>query len=89
VPEPTATPSRRRPDDRAPAARAARGRTLAAAILGGLLVVFAFLNLDEVKVNWIATTSQTPLILVIGVVFVLGMGAGVLLQRRRTKKARR
>jgi uncharacterized integral membrane protein len=88
VPEATATPPRRERQKRRVSARE-RGKVLAAAFLGGLLTLFAALNLDEVKVNWIGTTSQTPLVLVAGIFFALGMGAGVLLQRRRGRKAKR
>jgi hypothetical protein len=38
-----------------------RRKQLAAAILGGLGVLFAALNLDEVRVNWILGTWSTPL----------------------------
>ncbi len=50
-----------------------------------LAVVFAVLNLDRVRVNWIVVTSSTPLIVVIGVSFALGALVGVLLWRRRSR----
>jgi len=40
-------------------------RMIAAFLLGALAVLFAVLNLDEVEVNWILATGETPLILVI------------------------
>jgi uncharacterized integral membrane protein len=83
--DPTASPRRRGRDEK-PATRGERRRTLAAALLGGLLAVFAVLNIDDVKVNWIVTSTQTPLILVIAVVFALGVGFGALWQRRRGKR---
>jgi uncharacterized integral membrane protein len=67
---------------RAPARRE-RGRQIAAFALGALGVLFAVLNLDEVDVNWVLGTWQTPLIVAIAVSFVLGAGAGWFLARRR------
>lgn len=51
-----------------------------------LAIVFALVNLDKVKVNWIVTTSQTPLIVVIAVSFVLGSLAGALVWRARARR---
>jgi uncharacterized integral membrane protein len=51
--------------------------------LGGLVVLFAVLNLDEVDVNWIVGTWQTPLIIVIAVAMLLGAGIGYVVARRR------
>ena len=50
------------------------------AALGG---VFAVLNIDEVDVNWIFGTWQTPLIVVIALSMVIGAGLGILVSRRR------
>jgi uncharacterized integral membrane protein len=48
-----------------------------------LVIVFAVLNTNKVKVDWIVTTSDTALIVVIVVSFVLGAIAGALFWRRR------
>ena len=66
-----------------------RARLIAAAILGGLLAVFAVLNFGDVKVNWIVTSGQTPLILVIVIGFVLGIAVDrlALVRARRRRKA--
>lgn len=48
-----------------------------------LVIVFAVLNTNKVKVDWIVTTSNTALILVIVVSFLLGAIAGALFWRRR------
>ena len=48
-----------------------------------LVIVFAVLNTNKVKVDWIVTTSTTALIVVIVVSFVLGAIAGALFWRRR------
>lgn len=63
--------------------RRERARPVVAALLGGLAVLFAVLNFDEVRVNWILGTWKTPLIVVIAVSFLLGVGAGLLVARRR------
>ena len=62
-----------------------RRKQIAAAILGGLGVLFAALNLGEVQVNWILGTWSTPLVLVIVVSFLLGVAGGLLLARRRAR----
>ena len=55
--------------------------------LGGaataIAIVFGIVNAGDVTVDWIVTSSQTPLIIVIAVSFLLGAVAGVLLARRR------
>jgi uncharacterized integral membrane protein len=58
-------------------------RLIGAGLAATLAVLFALFNLDKVKVNWIFGTVQTPLIVLIVVVFALGLGAGLLLARRR------
>ena len=58
-------------------------RQVAALALGGAGVVFAVVNLDEVKVNWLLGNWRTPLIVVIAVSMVLGAGLGFLVSRRR------
>jgi uncharacterized integral membrane protein len=55
---------------------------LALAALGG---VFAAVNLDEVRVNWILGTWETPLIIVIALSMVIGAGLGLLASRRRRR----
>lgn len=49
-----------------------------------LVIVFAVLNTNKVKVDWIVTTSNTALIVVIVVSFLLGSIAGAIFWRRRT-----
>ena len=53
---------------------------LGLAALGG---VFAVVNLDEVEVNWILGTWDTPLIVVIALSMLIGGGLGYLTTRRR------
>lgn len=68
-----------------PAARRERNRRIAALAVGALIVLFAVVNLDDVDVNWVVTTTATPLIVVIGVSFLLGLLGGYLLRGRRAR----
>jgi uncharacterized integral membrane protein len=89
TPTPATTPG-------GPPARKQRGSLLAkenrrllyGLVIGAFVAVFAVLNLDEVEVNWIFGTAQTPLIVVIAVTFLLGALAGWIAAagRRRAKK---
>jgi uncharacterized integral membrane protein len=64
-------------------------RTITAAVLGGLLVLFAALNSQTVTIHWIVTTTQAPLIIVIVGCGLIGFAVGWLLARRRaTRNAR-
>jgi len=74
---------RERPAETKRRSRRDQVRTLAAAALGGLGVLFAVLNFDDVAVNWVFGTWSTPLIVVIAISFLLGSGVGFLLARRR------
>jgi uncharacterized integral membrane protein len=58
-------------------------RQIAALVLVGTGGVFAGVNLDEVKVNWILGTWRTPLIVVIALSMVVGAALGFLVSRRR------
>jgi uncharacterized integral membrane protein len=58
-------------------------RQVAALGLAAVGGVFAAANLDEVKVNWILGTWETPLIVVIALSMVVGAGLGYLVSRRR------
>lgn len=71
--------------DRTPARRD-RARLIAAGIVGALIAAFAIVNLNDVKVHWLLTTGQTPLIIVIAVAFLLGMLVDRLVIRARRKK---
>ena len=58
-------------------------RQIAVVVLAGLGGVFAVLNLDEVKVNWILGTWETPLIVVIALSMLVGGALGLLVSRSR------
>ncbi len=62
-----------------------------AAIASAVLVIvvggFALLNSQQVKVNWLVSTTRTPLIVVIVLAGLIGFGGGVLSSgRRRARK---
>jgi uncharacterized integral membrane protein len=88
APLPAETPE---PKERKPAVRRARGRLLLGIVIGVLGTIFAVLNLDETKVNWIIGTWSTPVILVIVVSFAIGVivdRAVGTLHRRRKRSAK-
>ena len=58
-------------------------RQIAGLALAGLGGAFAVANVDEVEVNWLLGTWETPLIMVIAVSMVIGGGLGYLAARRR------
>lgn len=60
-----------------------KARLAFAFLLGALAVVFAVLNLDEVRVHWIVGVWTTPLIFVIVACLVVGGVVGAVLARRR------
>lgn len=68
------------------AQRRERGRQIAAAALGAVIMAFALLNLGDVKVHWLLATGRTPLIVVIAVAFLFGMLVDRLVIRARRKR---
>ena len=59
-------------------------RQIAGLALAAFGAAFAALNVDEVEVNWILGTWETPLIVVIALSMVIGAALGYLVARRRT-----
>jgi uncharacterized integral membrane protein len=59
-------------------------RLVAVATVSALAALFAVLNLDQVEVNWIIGTWDTPLIVVVALSMVLGAALGFLAARRRS-----
>jgi uncharacterized integral membrane protein len=53
------------------------------------MIAFAVANFDRVRVNWIFGTWRTPLIVALGVAFLLGAGVGALAVRQRTAKKKK
>lgn len=61
-------------------------RTGAAVVLAVLITLFAVLNLEEVKVDWIFGDGHAPLIVVIVVSGVVGAALTFFLTRRSAKR---
>ncbi len=61
-------------------------RMIAAAIAGALLIAFALLNTEKVKVDWIVGSTHSRLIIVIVVAAALGALADRLLVIRARRK---
>ena len=58
-------------------------RQIAGLALAAFGAAFAALNLDEVEVNWLLGTWETPLIIVIALSMLVGAALGFLVSRRR------
>jgi uncharacterized integral membrane protein len=71
-----------------PARRRDQARLTAGLILGGLGLVFALVNLGDVKVDWIVGSAHSPLILVIVVSVVIGVGIDRVVVRRARKRSK-
>ena len=71
---------------RTEAERRHRQRLIAAALIGGVVAVFALINLNDVKVHWLIATGKTPLIVVVVLAFLLGILADRLLLARARRK---
>jgi uncharacterized integral membrane protein len=63
-----------------------QARLIIAGVLGALIVLFAALNAQDVEVDWILTTTKTPLIVVMIVFALAGTAAGWLLARHRARR---
>jgi uncharacterized integral membrane protein len=82
-----ATTTTGKPEKRRSGAHTKENRRLVAgAILGAVVAVFAVLNLDDVDVNWIVGSGNTPLIVVIAVSFAAGLALGYLMRRTRERR---
>jgi uncharacterized integral membrane protein len=63
--------------------RGIASKTIAAIAVAFLLIAFGVSNDDQVPVDYLVLTSNSPLILVIGVSALLGALIGALIVRRR------
>jgi uncharacterized integral membrane protein len=77
--------SKPKPDKRK---RREQARTVVAIVLAILITLFAVLNTEEVKVNWIFGTTKTPLIIVIAVSAIVGAVLALFVQRQRRSSKR-
>jgi uncharacterized integral membrane protein len=84
--------SRMKPSDRTAqrsATRKVSPRTITAAVLGGLIVLFAALNSQSVTIHWLVSTTQTPLFVVIAACGLVGFAAGWLVAHRASGRKSR
>ncbi|HEY5143564.1 MAG TPA: lipopolysaccharide assembly protein LapA domain-containing protein [Solirubrobacteraceae bacterium] len=58
------------------------GGRIAAVVLVALIVVFAILNSQSVRMHWLVTTTTTPLFVVIIIFAALGLLLGYILGTR-------
>ncbi len=63
--------------------RPEQARLAVAFAMGVVAVLFAVLNLEDVSVNWIVGTTDTPLIVVIVLCLLIGTAIGWTVSRRR------
>jgi uncharacterized integral membrane protein len=66
--------------------RREQARTGGLVVLAVLITLFAVLNLESVKVNWIFGTGEIPLIIVIVVSVLFGIVLTYLVDRRTSKR---
>jgi len=71
----------------APKERDLKSKTIAAVAVAILLIAFGLSNRNDVSINWLVGTTDTPLIIVIVVSAVLGGIIGAALVRGRSKRA--
>jgi uncharacterized integral membrane protein len=83
--DPNLLPSQ--PAENQPAPRRERARLIAGLILGGLGLAFALVNLGSVKVDWIVGGARSPLILVIAVSVLIGVGIDRVAVSRARKRS--
>jgi uncharacterized integral membrane protein len=75
-------------DENSPVTRRERARLTAALVIGGLGLAFALVNLGNVKVDWIVGSAHSPLILVIVVSVLIGVGIDRVAVRRARKRSK-
>ena len=73
--------------DPAPKQRDLRSKTIAAVAVGVLLIAFGLSNRNDVPIDWLVGTTDTPLIVVIVVSAALGAILGAVAVRGRSKRA--
>jgi uncharacterized integral membrane protein len=66
--------------------RREQARTAGFVVLAVAITLFAVLNLESVKVNWIFGTGEIPLIIVIVVSALFGIVLTYLVDRRTSKR---
>lgn len=73
--------------ERSPKRRDLTSKTVAAVAVAILLIAFGLSNRDDVPIDWLVGTTDTPLIVVILVSAFLGAIIGALAVRRGSRRA--
>jgi uncharacterized integral membrane protein len=73
--------------ERPPKERDYLSKTIAAIAVAVLLIAFGLSNRNDVPIDWLVTTTKTPLILVIVVSALLGAILGGLAVRGRSRRS--
>jgi uncharacterized integral membrane protein len=73
--------------ERPPKQRDYLSKTIAAVAVAVLLIAFGISNRNDVPIDWLVTTTKTPLILVIVVSALLGAILGALAVRGRSRRS--
>lgn len=60
-----------------------QARLIAGAIALGIALLFAVVNSEKVKVDWVVGSGKAPLVIVIAISFLLGSAVGLLIGRNR------
>lgn len=76
--EPRAAPARR--------SRREQGRLVAAAVAIVAATAFVLSNTQTVTIDWVVTTTETPLIVALLVAILLGAALGALASRQRRRR---
>jgi uncharacterized integral membrane protein len=74
------------PADRTAPRKRDQARTIGLVILAVIITLFAVLNTNEVKVDWIVGSSRAPLIIVIVVSLLVGIILTYFADRRAAKR---
>jgi uncharacterized integral membrane protein len=74
-----------RSTEQAPRGKREKARTALLVAVAVVITVFAFLNTETVKVNWIIGSAGAPLIVVIALSFLLGAVCCYLIERLRSR----
>jgi len=66
--------------------RREQSKTIALLVIAIVITLFAVLNVDEVKVDWIVGSARAPLIVVIVISLVVGIVLAHFAQRRSNRR---
>jgi uncharacterized integral membrane protein len=84
-----ARPPRPKGRQRADVDRRFEAKTVAAIVVGILIIVFALINRQKVEIHFVIATAHTPLVVAIVISFLLGLALGYLVRRRSHRAPKR